>query len=368
MTINNTGLTTYLQDAIDQQVFPSICLAIQKGDDVVAHTCLGFAQIKPQSEPITSNTLYDIASLTKVVCTVSLCMMAYQESKLNLNAPVQNYIPQISNEQITIRHLLNHNSGLAAWRPFHVSMRRHHPQWLGSDLGKRWVLDQIIDEANMAIPSGKVLYSDLGFILLGHVLEVIYGSALDNLFEEKIARPLGMDQTKFHKNNRVPEKETFAATENCPWRKSILKGQVMDGSAYIMGGVAGHAGLFSHTTDLLKWFHCLRNARAGKSSLFLKETFELFCNPPKNRDYSKAYFNLGFDTPGFGSTAGLLFSKKSIGHLAYTGCSIWWDLEKDIMVLMLTNRVHPSRKNTKIRQFRPKAHDFIMKSLGIITA
>lgn len=367
----NHPINQKLEEALKNRAFSGASLSVIHGEKVLFNEIYGQAQIVPKARELTKESLFDIASLTKPVCTVTLMMLALQEKKCSLKDLVESYFPQIKIKGIRIENLLNHTSGLPAWKPYHEELQVKAPGWMSDEKGKEWIVEKVLNE-NPEAPIGKqVIYSDIGFILLGVILEKIYEKELDILFKERIATPLKMEKTFFnpldrHKQMIDSNREDFVATEDCPWRKTILCGEVMDDTAYAMGGVAGHAGLFSTAEGLIVWVRELQNARRGKGTLIKKETFELFCKIPPSRDPSVPFFTLGFDTPGTDSTAGKHFSLQSIGHLAFTGCSFWWDLEKDVAVILLTNRVHPTRKNQKIKTYRPKIHDVVMESLNLV--
>lgn len=362
-------IDTEINRGVEEGVFPGASLLVSKVDKILWDKVYGYAQIKPEKRNLSKSTLFDISSLTKPVCTATTFMLAIQEGKCSLDDPLEKYFPSASKRKITIRHLLNHTSGFPAWKPYFRWLIENKPDWILNEKGKEWLISQIIIEPLENTVGEKTAYSDLGYILLGCVLEKIYRKNLDQLFEEKIAKTLKLKETFFNALNTPKRKDPnlthFAATETYEWRHENLCGIVMDAHAYIMGGVAGHAGLFSTTKDLRKWLDELKKARKGLSAVISRETFDLFSQIPAGRDLSQPYFTLGFDTPSAPSSSGQYFSSKSIGHLGYTGSSFWWNLEKDFYIILLTNRVHPTRKNQKIKEFRPKIHDVIIESLGL---
>ncbi|MDO8518695.1 MAG: serine hydrolase domain-containing protein [Deltaproteobacteria bacterium] len=340
--------------ALKDGVFPSASLLVGRGPDLLWEKIYGEAL---------PETLFDIASLTKPVCTATLFMMAVREEKVKLDDEVR--------EGITIRHLLNHTSGLPAYKKYYLDYASGEEERL---------VERILREPLEQKPGEKVVYSDLGYILLGDILQKTYGISLANLFSEKIAGAFEMEHTFFEENPPYPPfskggKEieerpphsypplkkggqggfVFAPTGHCPWRKRTIVGCVMDEHAYLLGGAAGHAGLFSTAADLRTW---LLKMNEWKKEKILAPFFSV----PKNRDLKIPFFTLGFDTPSSPSSSGKYFSSQSLGHLGYSGCSFWWDPEADFFVICLTNRVHPSRENEKIRAFRPHLHDLIVES------
>ena len=234
---------------------------------------------------------------------------------------------------------------------------------------KRRFFARVHAERLLAPPGEKHLYSDLGFILLGEVVERLSGMPLDRFCEDEIFAPMGLDSTFFVDLSRsAPEPRpgaarAIAATEDCPWRGRILCGEVHDDNAHAMGGVAGHAGLFSSAPDIHRFIRFLGRCLDGAEPDFLpaavvREFLEA------ERPLPGQTHVLGWDTPSpAGSSSGRHFSARTVGHLGFTGTSIWWDLEKDVHVVFLTNRVHPSRDNPGIREFRPLVHDAVMKGL-----
>ncbi|HSA58457.1 MAG TPA: serine hydrolase domain-containing protein [bacterium] len=356
----NGPIDRQMDEAVREGVFPGAALLVAKGNQVLHRAFYGNAALLPSPEPATETTLWDIASLTKPVATASLALVSMKEKGLSLSSHAARYLPLLDAEdkkKITIRHLLKHTSGLPAWRPYFEDVARERPELVGRRESRGVYLEKIAREPLDAAVSYKKIYSDLGFILLGILLEDFWGKGLDQLFEEKVAGPLGMRNTFYLPVRAKGEHEVsgsspvvrgrpytqFAATEDSAWRKKIIRGEVHDDNAYTLGGVAGHAGLFSNVDDLHRFLLAIREARGGA----------------KKNDAK-----LGWDTPDAeNSQAGKYFSKNSIGHLGYSGCSMWMDRDQDFHVILLTNRVHPSSKNEAIKQFRPRIHDFLYEQL-----
>ncbi len=353
-------IDSVMKEALSEGVFPGASLLVARGEKILWNQVYGNAQIVPQKRPLLPETNFDIASLTKPLCTATLFMLAVQEKKCALTDLI---------EGTSLHSLLNHTSGLPDWKPYYKELLQTAPGWVADKKGKEWLIQKILADLKQVKPTQEAIYSDLGYILLGDFLEKIYQKKLDLLFKEKIATPLGLKKTFFNPIERHTEltdshPDHFAATEECSWRNKILCGEVMDDHAWLMGGVAGHAGLFSTAEDIHRWLTELMNAKNGKGSLIRGETFKLFCTIPKNRDPQIPFFTLGFDTPSSFSSAGKYFSPQSLGHLGYSGTSFWWDLKDDLWVILLTNRVHPRRENNLIREFRPKIHDLIRQEFS----
>ncbi len=355
-----------IEQAIADGVFPGASLLVAQRDKIIFSKVYGYAQKVPVERKMQPGTLFDMASLTKPICTATLYMLAIQEKTCALTDALSRFYPD-TKSSITLHHLLNHTSGLPSWKPYYQELLKEAPGWIADPKGKEWLVSKILKEKNPS-PPAKMFYSDLGYILLGDILEKIYSKPLAQLFNEKVSIPFGLLKTFFNpisREEKTVDDDTnhYAATEQCPWREKVLCGEVMDDHAYLMGGVAGHAGLFSDAHDCFEWLLELQKAKKGTSDLITKKTFNLFCGLPKNRDRKIPFFTLGFDTPILFSSSGKYFSSNTLGHLGYSGTSFWWDLEKEVIIIFLTNRVHPSRENEKIKKFRPLLHDCVWESL-----
>ena len=315
-----------MKRGIEEKVFPGAALLVASRGKVVYRNFFGGA---------TERTIFDIASLTKPVATAAIALSAVRERKLKLNSSVSRF---------TLQQLLDHTSGLPAWRPYFEEIAREHPDSVGKRESRKYYLEKISKEPIEGKAGQKRVYSDLGFILLGIFLEDTCGSPLDQLFAEKVSDPFGMKDTFYvpvgaRRETSRPD-NLFTATGQSVWRNKLIQGEVHDDNAYTLGGVAGHAGLFSTVDDL---------------HLFLTAWKK---SGPANE------IKLGWDSPNEqNSQAGSHFSKNSIGHLGFTGCSFWLDLDRDFCVILLTNRVHPSSQNEAIKKFRPILHDIIYEEL-----
>ncbi len=240
--------------------------------------------------------------------------------------------------------------------------------FLGSPGAKAYVYQQIHRERLEYEPGRKALYSDLGFMLIGAAIEEVSGMSLDRYCHERIFRPLGLRSTGFVDLSQLrtrrlePVTEMIAPTQRCPWRKKILCGEVDDDNAYAMGGVGGHAGLFASAKDLDTLLCRLKDCYHNVNRMIPQRIVQEFWT--RNQDVPDSTWCLGWDTPSAqNSSSGSHFSPHSVGHLGFTGTSVWLDLERDRHVLLLSNRVHPSRDNDAIRAFRPFIHDLIIKAL-----
>ncbi len=344
-----------LTEAIQDRVFPGCAFGVLSQGAVVACEGLGGLTYEDDAPRVQPETVYDIASLTKVVATTAMAMMLFERGKLKLDRLVVELLPGFVvgrpdsawARKITLRHLLAHNSGLPGYQPL---FRRNSTS--------TELLRACLTMPLEAEPGTRAEYSDHGFILLGKALEVLTRTSLTEWTSQEIFAPLGMDSTCF-----CPEagrRALIPPTEEDRWfRNRVIQGEVQDEHAFVLGGVAGHAGLFSNVPDLLRF--CAAMLQAGDRTRVTDTTVRVFSERQAPEGSSRA---LGWDTPSVPSSSGSFFSRNSIGHLGYSGCSLWIDLESRLAVVLLTNRTWPDRSQDAIRSFRPKFHDAIRKALG----
>jgi CubicO group peptidase (beta-lactamase class C family) len=366
-----------MQAAVARGVFPGAVLLVREADRVFYLRAFGERQLEPQRAPMQEGTIFDLSSLTKPLATGVALMLLVRDGKVRPDDRVTRFFHNFGvhgKTHVTMRHLLCHSSGLPGWRPYHkailqIERRGEKVNFLGSDAAKEWVYQQISRERPEAPAGTKVLYSDLGFILLGALVELVTGTTLDRFCQERIFRPLGLRATSFIdlslvRTRRIqPITEMIAATERCPWRKRVLCGEVHDDNAYAMGGVAGHAGLFGAARDIDTLLCRLKACWAGTDDFVPQAVVHQFWT--RDSAIPSSSWTLGWDTPSpTNSAAGTLFSSNTVGHLGFTGTSFWMDLDRDRHVILLTNRVHPSRDNNAIKDFRPMIHDLINRALA----
>jgi len=292
------------------------------------------------------HTIYDLASLTKVIATTTLALQAVEEGKLDLDQPVMRYLPAFrgsGKERVTVRHLLTHSSGLRADSP----LWRLTPD---ADSALGFVNAMALDTA----PGVRMVYSDMGAIVLGEVVERVLGGRLDRLVHDRITRPLGMGSTGF----RPREIGRVAATEyDTAWRKRVVRGEVHDEKAAWLHGVAGHAGLFGSALDLLTFGEWLLARVQGGSAVAREFVRRQDVVPGSSRA-------LGWDTPSPGSSAGTLLGPGSYGHTGFTGTSMWTDPRRGLVIVLLTNRVNPTRNNPAIFPLRITVADAVVRLLA----
>jgi len=347
-----------MKQALSEGVFPGAVLLVSKEDVLLLHEAYGYNNLLTQSKT-DRDTLYDLASLTKPLATTLAIMALVQEGKLYLHQPIGSILPllnQTEKAEITIRNLLCHNSGLPDYRPYYQKL-----SILPREIRKTALNHYLAEEPLVNATGEKTEYSDLGFMILRWVVETVSHQSLDALTSKKIYQPLGIVDLFYMGANSSVDQKRIAATEKCPWRNSVLQGEVHDENAWVVGGIEGHAGLFGSVLATYSLLRTLLNVFYGGTSVlfFEKELLEAFFKRQKDSDRA-----LGFDMPsGLNSSCGCYFSDHSVGHLGFTGTSFWIDLEKSIIVILLTNRIHLSRDNIKIRAFRPQLHNVIMETI-----
>ena len=363
------------KEAVAQGVFPGAVVLVGKGDEVVFERAFGHRSLVPEKSPMQLETIFDLASLTKPLATTIATMLLVREKKIRLEDRVTRFFPNFGvfgKTHVTFRHLLAHCSGLPAWKPYYEDIvkgeRDGKINFVVSRAAKSYVFELIHREKSLGPPGTQSLYSDLGFMLLGEVIEEVTGWTLDRYCQDKVFKPMGLGSTSFvdltllRTRRLQPVAEMIAPTEQCPWRKKVLCGEVHDDNAYAMGGVAGHAGLFSSTRDIHLLLTRLKRCCRGEDPFLPAPVVKEFL--ARDETVKGSTYTLGWDTPSPESSAsGSHFSPNSVGHLGFTGTSVWWDMEKDCHIVLLSNRIHPSRNSDKIKAFRPYVHDLIMKTL-----
>ena len=356
-------ITRKLQQAFENGSTPGVALLVDHNGELLYRHAVGYAQQYPEHKDLREDTIFDIASLTKVVATTTAVMCLIRDNVLSLKEPVRNYIPEFPRDDVTCFHLLTHSAGFPGWLPLYeeVQLQAHQPEkiCIGSEAAKQVILEQVCQTSLMADPGEQYTYSDLGFILLGCVIERLTDMPLDIYCEKEIFTPLGMSTTFFRRYGAVLREGEYAATERCEWRRRIIYGEVHDENAYALGGVAGHAGLFSTLDDVRILMNTLLRCYDGMHD-FLPQALvqQFFTRQYLPKESTRA---LGWDTPSaHDSTAGELLSPTSVGHTGFTGTSIWLDLSRKLLMVLFSNRVHPSRNNQTFLKMRPKIHDTIV--------
>jgi CubicO group peptidase (beta-lactamase class C family) len=346
-----------LRQAIADHAFPGAALAVTHGGSMIASQGFGRFTYDDSAPAVQPDTVFDLASLTKAAATTTMAMLLYERGKLPLDAPLATFLPdfvslapkhqQSAREAVAVRTLLAHSSGLPAYEKlFEFAPSRE-------DLIRAALTARLVTP-----PGARADYSDIGFILLGEVLAKQAGLGLDLFARQEIFTPLGMSHTRF-----IPPPEWKSAIppteDDRKFRKRIIQGEVNDENAYVMGGVAGHAGLFAPATDLAIFAECMLHHGLP---ILQAQTVSLFTHrEPSPPGTSRT---LGWDTPSpTESSSGRHFSPLSFGHLGFTGTSLWIDPARKLSVTLLTNRTWPDRASQAIRQVRPQVHDAIVEAL-----
>lgn len=360
-------LSRLLVEGVQAGNFPGGAAGIVYGPPSARKQWLGFygqRQLVPTPLPLTLDTFFDLASLTKPLATTLAILAQLEEGIFSLETPLPELLERAvpaDKQPITLRQLLSHSSGLVAHRPYYEYLKTIPPAARQEEM-----LQRILAEPLAARPGERAIYSDLGFMLLGWIVAVKGGMALDRFVAEKIYQPLSLAENLFFRplEQPWPADTKVAASELCPWRKKVLEGEVSDDNTHVLGGVAGQAGLFGDLAAVLTLGSHLLDCRQGRAHhpAFSNRQLNTFLQRQKTPGSSWA---LGFDTPSpEGSSSGRYFHPGSFGHLGFSGTSLWIDPSRDLVVVLLTNRIHPSRENTMIRQFRPRFHDAVIEFLS----
>lgn len=348
-----------LLESIREHAFPGAAYGVLLSGEPIAIEAAGQFTYQSDAPSVQPDTIFDVASLSKVLATTAMAMLLYQRGKLNLDAPIAERVPEFAREgpqdrrrlAITARMLLAHASGLPAYAALFESYSTAAA-----------LLHACLTMPLETAPGTHTAYSDIGFIVLGHLLEALAGETIDRFCGREIFLPLAMRSTLYNPPENL--RPFIPPTGYSPaLRHRLLRGEVHDDNCWVLGGGAGHAGLFSNIADTLRFARCILN---GGKPLFQPETISLFTAP-----YMAAagpVRALGWDVPSKPSSSGQFFSSHSIGHLGYTGTSLWIDPEKELAVALLTNRTFPDDgiegASRKIQQVRPRFHDALLNDLG----
>ena len=344
-------LTTILRAGIRDSAFPGAVAVVGTKDSVLVAVSAG--QLDWQPSPATSmTTIWDMASLTKVVALTSAMMLLTESGQVDLNAPVQRYVPEFTGrgkENITVRHLLTHSSGLPAWRPLYKE---------AEDPAAAMAL--AIATPPDTMPGVRMVYSDLGAIILGEIVKRVSGQRFDAFVGERVFAPLGMRESLFRPAENL--RDRIAPTEVDPWRQRHLRGEVHDENAFALGGVSAHAGLFSTGADLVRLARMYLSGGTLDGRRFVSTaTIDRFTTV---QDSALSHRALGWETPNGTNSAGRLMSKRSFGHTGFTGTSFWVDRDRGVFVILLSNRVNPTRERRGITGVRTAVADAVM---GVIS-
>jgi CubicO group peptidase (beta-lactamase class C family) len=351
-----------IEKAIADKAFPGATLAVGcRGK--VAVRAFGKLSYDAKSATVRPDTMYDIASLTKVVVTTTLVAKLAEGDfavPLDLDAKVERYLPEWTSgpqpewrHRVTVRHLMTHTSGLPPFKEY----------WRDST-GKPDTLSRIFAEPLDSEPGTKMVYSDLGIILMAEIIERLTGRTLDDLAKSFVFGPLEMKDSMYRPSKKLWPGIAPTEIDN-QLRHRLVQGEVHDENAFTIGGVSGHAGVFSTAPDLAAFCQMMLNGGVyANERIFRRATVAQFTAPQSLAGGTRT---LGWVVPTEGSSSGHYFSPHSFGHTGFTGTSMWIDPDRQVFVVLLTNRVHPTRENQKIAQVRPALHDAVMRALGFVT-
>jgi serine-type D-Ala-D-Ala carboxypeptidase len=337
-----------LQRAVVDRAFPAAAIEVGNANQTLWRQVFGRLTFDSESPPTSADTIFDLASLTKVLATTALVMRQIERGTLDLDDPIARYVPAWRDEgsAVTIKDLLAHCSGL----PAHVPFFREHT-------GRTAFEDAIVRTPRAYEPRTTSVYSDLGFMLLGFILESI--ATLETQFDTMRLQMGGIQDLQF--NPPTLWKSRTAPTRFDPWRERLLVGEVDDDNAWALGGAAGHAGLFGAVPPVgdcaRHWLQVLE----GRQGVFSQETARTFI--ARRTEIPGSSRALGWDTMLPTSSCGTLMSPRAFGHVGFTGTSLWIDPDRSVYVVLLTNRVHPSPDNQEIARVRPVVHDAVMSEL-----
>ena len=351
-----------LARAVADGVVPGCALCVRVGGEVAFETVKGQAEQRPVPRPAVVDTVWDLASLTKVLATTPVAMSLVADGTLSLHAPLRDILPDAP-EGVTAAHCLSHSSGLPPWRPLYAMDEVKGAQW-GSAAARDHALAAARSTALQAAPGSQHAYSDLGFLLLGAAMEALAGARLDQLYADRVAAPSGVKLSW-----GWPD---AAATEDCPERGRVVRGEVHDLNAYAMGGISSHAGLFGQVSQVAAAAAWQLQAWQGERTAGL--------SPDVVREFwsyaGAGSHHLGWDgVSASGSSAGPLWPTDGVGHLGFTGCGVWIAPRQDVIVAMVSNRVHPvveggSVPNAPIhpryqafKALRPAVHTAVIEAL-----
>ena len=358
-----------LEKGVKEGIFPCAAAGIIYGYGKEKIQCIchyGNATLLPEKRRLKENNFFDLASLTKPLATTLAILCLIKEKKIDIDEKLPSLVEKKITgvkKKISLRNLLSHSSGLPAHREYFKILEE-----IPAEKKKNYIEKLILQESLEYNPGTAALYSDLGFILLGLIIEKKAGVMLDHYVAEKVLKPLNVGEKIFYsplpEKNKSFKKTDFAATEKCPWRKKILCGEVHDDNCYTLGGVAGHSGLFGNINGVTAYTGNILDMWKGELKHPNIKREDLIHFLVRQEKIPGSSWALGFDTPAAKeSSSGSYLSKKSIGHLGFTGTSFWIDPEREFAIVLLSNRVHPSRENTRIKQFRPCFHDRVIEKI-----
>lgn len=355
--MNHDNIDRCMVKALADGVFPGAVLRVSEKGGCVFEKAYGVTDLQT-GRNVAAATVFDLASLTKSLAGATALMILVQQGKLSLDSTIGDLIPEFARNEkkdLTVCQLLCHMSGLADYKPYYEKLGS-----LAQKEREAALRSMLLAEPLVHLPGSRVVYSDIGYMILNWMVEVLSGMYIDDFVHQEVFNPLGIrDLYYIRKSGMKDPDRCYAATEVCGWRNRTLAGEVHDQNAWVMGGRAAHAGLFGTAAGvdelLAEFLAVYHNDRASR--VFHRSVLRRFL-----AECGSSRRTPGFDMPSAqGSSSGRYFSPSSVGHLGFTGTSFWMDLERRITVILLTNRIHPTSANVKIRVFRPVIHDTVME-------
>lgn len=353
-----------LERAVADGVIPGVSVCIRKDDTNLHVRSFGLAEIRPDKRVASNDTVWDLASLTKVLATVPIVMTMVHRGEIALETKVRDVLPEVA-EDVTVGHLLSHCSGVPAWKSFAPLVGI---DGAGSDRSRERILMEASCADLEAVPGTRHRYSDIGFLILARLIESVTGTDLKGVYRERVGEPSAIQLHWGHPHS--------AATEECPYRKRVVRGEVHDLNAWLMGGASTHAGLFGTATDVaasaawqLRSFH--GTSDEGLDPLIVRRFMET---------HGAGSHRMGWDGVSPGGSAGPKWPSDGIGHLAFTGCSIWMAPRERVVVALLSNRVHPIIEGGAVpnapmhprylafRELRQSVHTAIAEAVGLASS
>ncbi len=374
------AVTALLDSGVDSGVFPGAVLLVAVNGEVNYYGAVGnkFDTSVVPRDPVAMSvdTVFDVGTITNIAATTVTLMRHFEQKKFRLEDRVSMYLQAFSvhnKSPITVAHLLSHTAGLPGHWPFYEELLRENAgarMGILTSRGARDYVITLINRSGLRYPVGsRQVYSDVGFILLGHLIEILSGIGLDKALFRYVTQPLGLKSTSFidiflnKRHGIMPITDVIAPTEYCPWRKRVMWGEAWDDNAWAMGGIAGHSGLFSSAHDMHILARELLSAFRGGSKFLSRETMQIFSARQTINEGDS--WRLGFDSPS--RENGMLecgFSDKALGVNGSTGCSLWFDPLSGVDVVLMSNWVHPTRHNRKMHAFRTDLHRAVMEALS----
>jgi CubicO group peptidase (beta-lactamase class C family) len=344
------------------QAFPGgvACVSWREGDDTV-YVEVASGRVRAGEAEVKVRTPYDLASITKPVVAMTALRMV-EKGTLSLDTRTDSVVTDVRGGvggAATLEALLRHEAGLAAWGGLYLDV----PHDTGTPAARRWILSEA-SRRPVEGETARTVYSDLGYLIAGEVIARSAGDKLDKVVAREVTEPLGISGDLFYPAALQPDKRAqvvreAAPTEWCEWRGRLIRGEVHDENCAAFGGVAGNAGLFGTARGVAVFGRAVLDSFLGRSDFLTRETMQAALAPREGTT-----LRLGWDGKSEESSAGRYLSAESFGHLGFTGTSVWCDPARDLVVVLLTNRVHPSRANERIKGFRPGFHDGVVAALS----